>query len=84
MVGLPATVPEASPELIAALREWRLAEARRRHVPAFRILSNRSLTAIAETHPRDEAGLLRVKGMGPKRIERFGETILQIVRRSLD
>jgi len=84
IVELPTAAPEASPELVAALREWRLAEARRRRVPAFRILSNRSLTAIAETRPRDEAGLLRVNGMGPKRIERFGETILQIVRSSLD
>jgi DNA topoisomerase-3 len=82
VVELPTAAPEASPELVAALREWRLAEARRRRVPAFRILSNRSLTAIAETRPRDEAGLLRVNGMGPKRIERFGETILEIVRRS--
>ena len=84
VVELATAVPETSPELVATLREWRLAEARRRRVPAFRILSNRSLTAIAETRPRDEAGLLRVNGMGPKRIERFGETILEIVRRSPD
>ena len=30
-----------------ALRDWRLAEAKRREVPAFRILSDRALQAIA-------------------------------------
>jgi DNA topoisomerase-3 len=84
IVGLPKSTEEASPELIAALREWRLTEARRRRVPAFRILSNRSLTAIAETRPQDEAGLLRIHGMGAKRLEKFGQTILQIVRASVD
>ena len=81
---LPSAPPEVPTELVAALREWRLAEARRRRVPAFRILSNRALTAIAQTCPRDESQLLRVNGMGPKRLERFGETILEIVRRSID
>ena len=71
VVEMPEPVGDASPELIAALREWRLAEARRRRVPAFCILSNRSLTAIAEIRPRDEAALLRVHGMGSKRLEEF-------------
>jgi len=84
VVEMPESASDASPELIAALREWRLAEARRRRVPAFRILSNRSLTAIAETRPLDEAGLLRIHGMGSKRLEKFGQTILQIVRESSD
>ena len=84
VVEIPESVSDASPELIAALREWRLAEARRRRVPAFRILSNRSLTAIAETRPLDEAGLLRIHGMGSKRLEEFGQTILQIIRESTD
>ena len=84
VVELPGPAAKASPELMAALREWRLAEARRRRVPAFRILSNRSLTAIAETRPKDEDGLLRVHGMGSKRIEKFGQTILQIVRGAPD
>jgi DNA topoisomerase-3 len=84
IVELPMSAADASPELIAALREWRLAEARRRRVPAFRILSNRSLTAIAEARPQDEAGLLRIHGMGSKRLEKFGQSILQIVRSSPD
>lgn len=84
VVEMPGPAPKASPELMAALREWRLAEARRRRVPAFRILSNRSLTAIAEARPRDDNGLLRIHGMGSKRVENFGETILQIVRDATD
>ena len=61
-----------------------LGEARRRGVPAFRILSNRDLRAVASARPRDEEELLTVRGMGPKRVGDYGETILEIVRRALD
>jgi DNA topoisomerase-3 len=84
VVDQPSPAAEASPELLAALREWRLTEARRRRVPAFCILSNRSLTAIAVARPRDEGGLLRVHGMGSKRVADYGSTILQIVRDASD
>src|SRR5262249_20089074 len=46
-----AEIPKAkpgSPKLEEALRAWRLSEARRRGVPAFRILTDAALTAIAE------------------------------------
>jgi DNA topoisomerase-3 len=68
------------PELVEALREWRLAEARRRNLPAFCILSNRDLDAIARRRPSDLDGLLEVRGMGPKRVGDYGDAILAIVR----
>jgi len=65
-----------------ALVNWRLAEARRRKVPAFRILTNRTLTAIATSRPKSEDALLALHGVGPKLVDRHGKEILHLVQSS--
>jgi DNA topoisomerase-3 len=67
--------------LFEALRAWRLAEAARMRVPAFRILGDRTLKQIARQLPGDEAGLLRVSGVGPGTAQRYGGVLLEIVSR---
>jgi DNA topoisomerase-3 len=69
----------ASPELVERIRKWRLEEARRRRVPAFRIFGDRTLFALAESRPETEGALLEVPGLGPKRVRRYGETLLKLV-----
>ncbi|MCP4003123.1 MAG: DNA topoisomerase III [bacterium] len=65
--------------LVEKLQEWRKKEARRRGTPAFRILTNRALLAVATSRPRDEAGLLELNGIGPGVAGKYGEKILEIV-----
>lgn len=72
----------ASQALLKALKYWRLNEARRLGVPAFRILSDRVLREIAAALPENEEDLLLVKGFGPKLLENFGEKLLEIVAES--
>ena len=79
--GATLGVGSASPQLVEALRSWRLAEARKRRVPAFRILTDAVLGAIATARPRDGAALERIHGVGPKLTERYGDTILALVGR---
>jgi DNA topoisomerase III len=79
--GATLGVSTASPQLVEALRAWRLSEARRRRVPAFRILTDKVLGAIASSRPRDSNALQRIHGVGPKLAERYGETILALVGR---
>jgi DNA topoisomerase-3 len=64
---------------VAELRAWRLSEARRRRVPAFRILSDRVLVAVAEARPRDESTLLGVNGVGPALLRRHGRALLALL-----
>ena len=52
-----------------ALRDWRLAEASRREVPAFRILSDKSLQAIAAEKPVQHS---RIAGNPRRRSARGG------------
>ena len=68
----------ADSRLVAELKQWRLAESRKRGVPAFRVLRDRTLMAIAAARPRDEAGLLAVPGIGPALLQRHGSRILRI------
>ena len=67
--------------LMAALRAWRTARATVDAVPAYVIAEDALLTALVEERPASTAALRRVKGMGPKRLERYGEEILAIVAR---
>jgi DNA topoisomerase-3 len=62
--------------LFERLREWRLAEARKRRVPAFRILTDRVLAAICRAHPADEEELLDISGIGPAKARKYGRAIL--------
>jgi DNA topoisomerase III len=66
--------------LVADLKKWRLAEASRAGVPAFRVLHERTLLAIAATRPRDETALLAVPGFGPGLLKRYGASLLGLCR----
>jgi len=72
---------DSASELFEALRAWRLAEARRSGLPAFRVLSDATLMAIASETPVDENALLLVRGIGPALARRYGEAVLGIVAR---
>ena len=57
---------EAPAGLVAELRAWRLAQARRRGVPAFRIFPDRTLLALAEARPASEDALMERDGRRPE------------------
>jgi DNA topoisomerase-3 len=75
-----AKQPEAEIRLEAALRAWRLAEAQRRGVPAFRILSDRTLRALAALRPATDQELLAVSGIGSGTVAKYGTNICRVVR----
>ncbi|WP_125776894.1 ATP-dependent helicase [Antribacter gilvus] len=65
--------------LFDALREWRLEVARETDKPAYTILTDATLAAVAEVRPGSVAELARINGIGPAKIDKYGETILGIV-----
>ena len=79
----PARAAAAGPTPVEkALRDWRLAEARRRDVPAFRILSDRTLEAIAAAKPSTIRELLEIPGIGARVAEQYGAQIFRILERA--
>jgi superfamily II DNA helicase RecQ len=64
--------------LAARLRQWRAAEAKRLRVPAYVVLHDRTLTALAQARPANPRQLLEIDGMGPAKVEKFGAAILEL------
>ncbi len=77
--GRPASADAVPAELWAALRAWRSAEAKRRRVPAFHILTDRVLLAVAAERPQDEEDLLAISGIGPKIASKYGATLIRLI-----
>lgn len=73
--------PLADANLVAELKAWRLAKARLEGVPAFRILPDSTLMALAAATPKTTRQLLEVRGMGPRLVERYGAELLAELRR---
>ncbi|TNE86289.1 MAG: RecQ family ATP-dependent DNA helicase [Deltaproteobacteria bacterium] len=77
--GTPRTSRSSDPPLVRALKNFRTREARRRRWRAYQVFTNETLGLIAESRPATLADLEEVKGMGPKRISRFGEGLLEVI-----
>jgi superfamily II DNA helicase RecQ len=73
----PKLVPDSKVE--AALRQWRLGEAKRRGVPAFRIFSDQVLKAVAARRPATAAELLAIPGLGIATVEKYGAQIYRLL-----
>jgi ATP-dependent DNA helicase RecQ len=58
------------------LRTLRLELARKNHWPAYCVLQDATLLEIARSQPRTMRELLEIKGMGPKRAEKYGKELL--------
>ena len=80
-IGRCATCPATMDEqLFEALREWRLATAKEADVPAFVVFTDATLTAIAERVPTVTRGLAGITGVGPAKLERYGEAVLDVLQ----
>jgi RecQ family ATP-dependent DNA helicase len=75
--AVAAAVPDAG--VAAVLRNWRLAEAKRHGVPAFRIFSDRALEAMATTRPGTAAELLAIPGIGISTVEKYGAQLYRLL-----
>jgi DNA topoisomerase III len=80
--GSSPEMPSELPRLFEDLRAWRLEQARKTGVPAFRILSDRVLLAICEAMPSTEDQLTSVPGVGSKIVKKYGPDLLQYVEKT--
>jgi DNA helicase II / ATP-dependent DNA helicase PcrA len=62
-----------------ALRAWRLERCRADDVPAYVVASNAVLQAIAVRRPRTAAELLTIDGIGPTKLDLYGDEILALL-----
>lgn len=77
--GTPALSGQYDPDLFERLRDWRAEIALDTDKPAYTVLVDGTLAAIAELRPTTTAELAQVKGIGPAKIDRYGPAILALV-----
>jgi DNA helicase-2/ATP-dependent DNA helicase PcrA len=74
----PAVEPDGP--VYAALKRWRLQRATADDLPAYVVFHNATLAEIAGRRPRDLAELGSVPGVGPTKLERYGDEVLAVLR----
>lgn len=67
---------DVDPVVIDRLRAWRSDRAGRDMVPAFVVLTDATLLAVAERMPGDAEELGAISGIGPRKIERYAAELL--------
>ena len=68
--------------LFDELRRYR--ERVRNGKPAYTVFDDKTLAAIATALPTDLDELARVKGIGPAKLEQYGDDVLDLVQAALD
>jgi DNA helicase-2/ATP-dependent DNA helicase PcrA len=82
-VGRCGTCPPTYDEAVfEALRAWRSTVAKETAVPAFVVFTDATLTAIAEREPVDHAALQQISGVGERKLEMYGDSVLAVLRES--
>ena len=66
-------------ELFEQLRAWRAETARAASVPAYVVFPDATLAAIAQRRPDSLDGLFAISGVGAKKLESYGEAVLQVI-----
>jgi DNA helicase-2/ATP-dependent DNA helicase PcrA len=75
-----AEVGPASARVETALRDWRRARSQADGVPAYVVLNDRHLVGIAERLPSDRRALSACPGIGPAKLDAYGDDLLELVR----
>jgi DNA helicase-2/ATP-dependent DNA helicase PcrA len=65
--------------LLQQLKVWRAGRARADGMPAFVVFHDTTLEEIARRRPVTLAELARVKGLGPTKLDRYGDDVLSVV-----
>jgi DNA helicase-2/ATP-dependent DNA helicase PcrA len=71
--------PEVVERARQALRAWRSQRASSEHKPPYVYLHDRTLEALASEAPSTMAGLANVSGIGPGKLESYGDELLALI-----
>ena len=78
-VAEPGPLSDEAEALFQRLRELRKSIADQQSVPAYIVFSDKTLRAMADERPSTPQELLAVSGVGPLKLERYGEAFMAAV-----
>lgn len=82
-----SAVPELKvlhPEVLEALTEWRRQRSMKAHMPAYCILQQKALIAIANLLPHDKEALAKIPFCGNVKAEKYGDEVLVVVKNAIE
>jgi superfamily II DNA helicase RecQ len=79
-IDYKAVLSEADFAVYAELRAWRKTAAEREGVPVYAVFTNEQLAEIVRRGVDTLAALAEIEGIGPARLERYGEAVLTRLR----
>ncbi len=82
--AVPSDLDPQGARIFEALRAWRLQTAKEEGKPPYVVASDRSLRDIATLRPADVGELQMAHGIGPAKVEKFGDDILRVLRDAQD
>jgi hypothetical protein len=71
----------AHPVLFEQLRNWRAEKAKETDMPAYLVLTQKSLYEMVNFLPESEEALGKINGIGKAKIRQFGAELIEIVRK---
>ena len=74
-------VPAIDKELLAVLEKTRSQLAKRWGVPAYSVVNDRTLREMAIYRPKSEADMLKIYGIGQVKLQRYGKTFINAMKK---
>lgn len=75
-----ATTNIEETDVYKALKEYRLSTSKAKNIKPYFIYNNEEMESIIRTNTKTKAELLNCKGFGEKKFERYGNSILEILK----
>lgn len=67
-------------DIYNALKSWRKIKAIKENIRPYIIFSDRTLIDISNIKPYDTESLMNIRGMGEKKLQKYGDEILELIR----
>jgi ATP-dependent DNA helicase RecQ len=77
--GAPVALDETAQACFEALKTWRAEVAREHNLPAYIVFHDATLAEMARRRPSTLAELGELTGVGAKKLEAYGQSILRVV-----
>src|SRR5574344_491454 len=74
----------AHPQLVVQLSQWRKEKYEELSIAAFKVLTQKTLLAIADKLPKNEEELLAISGMSKAKVRSWGKEILHVIGQYCD
>ena len=75
-----AALPPENQSLYEELRRWRSEVSKTKGIPPYIVAHDSVLKSVAKTQPRDLRTLGSIPGIGPAKLQSYGEAILEVVK----